>query len=134
MQIIRHGSAKEGASGPPTEQRTATFTGTVYGDQVLDSDPPGAVVNSVFFAPGSRTHWHSHADGQLLHVLAGRGLVAAGDAAPQPIGAGDVVWAPPGELHWHGGGPDSMVLHLAVSLGQTSWQGPVSDDDYGAGA
>ncbi len=129
MQIVRR-AGKEGPEGSPTDQRTATFTGTVYGDALLDGTE-GAAVTSVFFAPGGRTHWHSHEHGQVLHVLEGRGQVATESDAAQPIGPGDVVWAPPGEVHWHGGGPDSMVMHLAVSLGRTTWLGPVSDADYG---
>ncbi|MGH3303855.1 MAG: cupin domain-containing protein [Streptosporangiaceae bacterium] len=125
-------SSKEDPAGPPTEHRTATFSGTVYADALRDGTE-GAAVTSVFFAPGGRTFWHSHEHGQVLHVLEGRGLVAAEGDTPQPIGPGDVVWAAPGEVHWHGGGPESMLLHLAVSLGRTSWLGPVSDDDYGGG-
>jgi quercetin dioxygenase-like cupin family protein len=132
MEIIRRDSANDGPAGQRTEHRTATFTGTVYGDALLDGSE-GAAVTSVFFAPGARTFWHSHENGQVLHVLEGRGVVGTEDDTPQPIGTGDVVWAKPGELHWHGGGPDSMVLHLAISLGQTTWHGPVSDDDYGSG-
>ncbi|MBO0839135.1 MAG: cupin domain-containing protein [Actinobacteria bacterium] len=132
MEIIRRDSSKEGPVGPATQLRTATFTGTVYGDALLDGTD-GAAVTSVFFAPGARTFWHSHEHGQVLHVLEGRGVIGTRSDAPQPIGPGDVVWAPPGELHWHGGGPGSMVLHLAISLGRTSWHDPVSDDEYGAG-
>ena len=132
MEIIRRDSVKDAPDGPPTERRTATFTGTVYADALLDGSE-GAAATSVFFAPGARTFWHSHENGQVLHVLEGRGVVGTTDDPPRPIGAGDLVWAPPGELHWHGGGPDSMVLHLAISLGQTTWHGPVSDDDYGSG-
>lgn len=132
MKIVRRDSAKEAPGGAPTEQRAATFTGTVYADALLDGTD-GAAVTSVFFAPGARTFWHSHEHGQVLHVLEGRGVVGTGAGAPQPIGAGDVVWAAPGEVHWHGGGPDSMLLHLAVSLGHTTWLGPVTDDDYGSG-
>ena len=35
------------------------------------------------------------------------------------------------ERHWHGGGPETLMLHLAVSLDTTNW--PVSEADYGAG-
>jgi quercetin dioxygenase-like cupin family protein len=130
MHIVRQHSGEEDPAGPPTEHRTATFTGTVYGDALLDGTD-GAAATSVFFAPGARTFWHSHEHGQVLHVLEGRGQVATKDDDPRPIGPGDIVWAPPGEVHWHGGGPDSMLLHLAVSLGRTTWLGPVSDADYG---
>jgi quercetin dioxygenase-like cupin family protein len=132
MHIVRRASSKDETAGPPTEQRTTTFSGTVYADALLEGTD-GAAVTSVFFAPGGRTHWHSHERGQVLHVLEGRGQVATEGDSPQPIGPGDIVWAPPGEVHWHGGSPDSMVLHVAVSLGRTSWLGPVSDADYGGG-
>ncbi|HEY2509122.1 MAG TPA: cupin domain-containing protein [Streptosporangiaceae bacterium] len=123
MEIVQR---RDGAQ--PTEHRTATFTGEVYADPVLAADD--TMVTSVLFAPGARTHWHSHASGQLLQVLDGRGLVCAEGGAPQPIGAGDMVWARPGEVHWHGGGPETMLHHIAVSLGATTWLGPVADTDY----
>ena len=41
-------------SGAPSEQRTDTFTGLVYADQVLAS-ADGTKVASVFFAPAART-------------------------------------------------------------------------------
>ncbi len=129
MQIVSRNRSGDPA-GRPSEHRTATFTGTVYADSLLDGTD-GAAVTSVFFAPGGRTFWHSHSGGQVLHVLAGAGLVATEAGAPQPIGPGDIVWAAPGEVHWHGGGPESMLLHVAVSLGRTSWLGPVSEADYG---
>jgi quercetin dioxygenase-like cupin family protein len=132
MHIVRRDDRNQGMASRPTEHRTATFTGTVYADALLDGTE-GAAVTSVFFAPGGRTFWHSHEHGQVLHVLAGAGLVATEGGSPQPIAPGDVVWAAPGEVHWHGGDPESMVLHLAVSLGRTSWLGPVSDLDYGGG-
>jgi quercetin dioxygenase-like cupin family protein len=126
MEIIR----RQAGTGQPSSQRSTTFTGTVYGDPLLEGTD-GVTVTSVFFGPAGRTFWHSHEHGQLLHVLEGRGLVGTQDGEPQPLGAGDLVWAPPGELHWHGGGPDSMLLHLAVSLGVTTWHGEVSDTEYG---
>jgi quercetin dioxygenase-like cupin family protein len=132
MRIVRRDSGSPASSRPPTQQRTDTFTGPVYADALQDGTE-GAAVTSVFFAPGGRTFWHSHEHGQVLHVLEGRGMVATEGDSPQQIGPGDVVWAPPGEVHWHGGGPESMLLHLAVSLGRTSWHGPVSDADYGRG-
>jgi quercetin dioxygenase-like cupin family protein len=40
------------------------------------------------------------------------------------------VWIPPGEEHWHGAERESYLLHTAVSLGETEWLEPVSDEDY----
>ncbi len=128
MEIIK----RSNGTAAPTELRTATFTGVVYGDPLLDGTQ-GVAVTNVFFAPGARTYWHSHAGGQVLHVVSGSGLIGVDGEPPRPLGAGDVVWAPPGELHWHGGGPATALLHLAVSLGATTWGQPVSDADYGHG-
>ena len=36
------------------------------------------------------------------------------------------------ERHWHGGGPDTVLLHLAMSLGKTNWLDAVSDAEYAA--
>ncbi len=119
------------ASAAPSEQRTATFTGLVYIHPVLAAGD-GVAVNRVFFGPGSRTYWHSHERGQLLQVISGLGLICAEGGLPSSLEAGDVVWAPPGERHWHGGGPETLMMHLAVSLGTTSWLEPVSDADYSA--
>jgi len=46
------------------------------------------------------------------------------------VRAGDVVWAPPGEVHWHGAAPDAFLSHTAVSLGLTSWEGEVDEGHY----
>jgi quercetin dioxygenase-like cupin family protein len=128
MQIVK---ASVGSS-PPSEQRTATFTGQVYADPVLAS--PGEVtVARVFFAPAARTFWHWHERGQLLYVVSGRGLICADGGLPEELAAGDIVWAPPGERHWHGGGPNTVLLHLATSLGKTNWLDAVSDAEYAAG-
>jgi quercetin dioxygenase-like cupin family protein len=116
-------------AGTPTEQRAATFTGVVFGDSVLPATE-GVMVNTITFAPGARTHWHTHERGQLLTVVAGAGLVQLRGEPAQPIRTGDVVWISPGEDHWHGAAPDSLLVHTAVSLGETAWGDPVLDDDY----
>ncbi|MFB9831899.1 cupin domain-containing protein [Actinoallomurus acaciae] len=125
MKIIRRGQAGDA----PAERRTATFTGLVYADPLGTGD--GVTFASVFFAPGARTHWHWHEGGQLLHVLTGHGLICAEGGRPTPLRPGDLVWTPPGERHWHGGGPETVMAHLAVSLGTTNWLDAVSDDEYG---
>jgi quercetin dioxygenase-like cupin family protein len=129
MEIVK----RQGAAGAHSQQRTSTFTGLVYGDALLAS-ADGTAVNSVFFAPGARTFWHSHERGQILHVLSGHGLINSRGEPARALDPGDVVWVSPGEVHWHGGGPDTVLVHLAVSLGQTTWLGEVSADDYGSTA
>src|SRR5438094_447454 len=83
-----------GRSGQPSEQRTATFTGTVHMDPVLNA--PGVMINTVIFTPGARTYWHRHPGGQLLALTAGRGIVATRDGDTTAVTSGDVVWAEPG--------------------------------------
>jgi quercetin dioxygenase-like cupin family protein len=118
------------AEGRPSQARSDTFTGTVYLDPVLASSE--ASVGNVFFAPSSRTFWHSHASGQVLNVVRGRGLVATRQGEATFIEAADVVYAPAGEVHWHGGTHDTYVLHTAISLGQATWFEEVSSADYQA--
>lgn len=116
-------------SGGPSQRRKDTFTGDVWADPVLPSED-GITVASVFFSPGSRTYWHSHGGGQLLFVARGRGMVTTRSGDRSELRAGDVVQTPPGEQHWHGGSPNSFMIHSAVSLGQTSWFEEVSEEDY----
>jgi quercetin dioxygenase-like cupin family protein len=115
--------------GEPSEQRGPTFTGTVWADPLLATQD-GVMVNAVFFPPGGRTHWHRHERGQVLLVTAGRGYVQVRDGEGTWVAAGDVVHFPPGEEHWHGAGPESFLLHTAVSLGTTEWLEAVSPADY----
>lgn len=113
----------------PSEQRGATFTGTVWADPVMPSTD-GVMINNVFFSPGGRTHWHTHEVGQVLHVTAGKGWICKEGEAPQAIRAGDVVWIGPGERHWHGAADSSYMIHMATSIGKTSWEDAVTDKDY----
>jgi quercetin dioxygenase-like cupin family protein len=84
----------------------------------------------VCFTPGARTFWHSHGDGQILIVTHGRGFVCTRDDERSMITVGDAVYVPPGEEHWHGAADDTMLVHVAVSLGETRWLDEVADDVY----
>ena len=114
--------------GQPSGYGTGTFTGRALFDPVLDE--PGARVNSVLFEPGARTYWHSHTGGQVLMATVGRGVVETRDGDLRALQAGDVVWAPPGEVHWHGAGPGSFLAHTAISIGETVWAEEVTDEHY----
>jgi quercetin dioxygenase-like cupin family protein len=47
---------------------------------------------------------------------------------------GDRVYIPPDEWHYHGGGPDSPMAHVAVSMGgPAEWADPVTDQEYDEG-
>lgn len=116
------------------------FTGAVYLDSVFTGDGASdLVVGLVRFTPGARTHWHSHANGQLLRCTDGTGLVVSRDGTTIVLRAGDAVWTPAGEEHWHGGTPTTMMCHFAIldAAGDgpaTSWLEPVDDHDYAAAA
>jgi len=114
-------------------ERKDTFTGDVLLTTVV---PPtdGVTIAEVVFTPGARTYWHSHENGQVLLVTSGRGLLCAEGEQPQVVVAGDVVWTPPGQRHWHGAGPDSCLVHKAISMGTTAWDQPVTDAHYQAEA
>lgn len=124
MKVIH---ARDDAS--PSEQRSATFSGSVWADPVMPTTD-GVTINTVFFAPGARTYWHTHEVGQVLSVTAGSGWVCLEGEEPQVIRTGDVVWIAPGERHWHGASDTSYMVHVAVSIGKTGWQEEVSDKDY----
>ena len=118
----------EGQAGTAGKQGSR-FTGTAYPYLTLPSTD-GVVINTVDFTPGARTHWHTHESGQILQILAGRGLIQSAGGSVEVLRAGDTVWVPPGERHWHGAAPDSFMVHTAISLGATEWSDPVADSDY----
>jgi quercetin dioxygenase-like cupin family protein len=112
------------------------FSGDVYLTMIKTPEPPSKLIASlVRFTPGARTNWHSHAVGQTLHVTEGVGYVVNRDGEVITMRAGDTVWTPPGEEHWHGGTADNFMCHLALLEGVedgdgTTWLEPVSDEDY----
>jgi quercetin dioxygenase-like cupin family protein len=127
---IKRGSEQ----GQPSRRRPDRFTGDAVMDPMLEVPDHSVRIMNVFFEPGARTHWHTHSGGQVLHVTAGRGRVGVRGRRPQPVAAGDVVHFAPDEEHWHGAGPETSMLHLAVTLGdESAYLGPVSDADYAAG-
>jgi quercetin dioxygenase-like cupin family protein len=88
----------------------------------------------VSFEPGARTAWHTHPLGQTLYVVSGTGRVQSWGGPVRVIRAGDVVWIPPGEKHWHGAGPTTAMVHIAIQEAQdgkhVDWQEQVSDAQY----
>ena len=89
--------------------------GTVWIDEIVTGAAPSRLkANHVWFAPGSRTAWHTHPVGQTLHVVQGLGLVQLAGQRPQVIRPGDTVWIAPQERHWHGAAPGKTMAHLAM--------------------
>lgn len=107
---------------------TEHLTGTAWIDLLMretsngpDSTDATVTTTSVTFGPGSRSHWHRHSSGQLLVVVSGEGWVGDRQHGRQLVRAGDLVWTAPAEDHWHGATDDSVLTHLAVTLGSTHW-------------
>ena len=124
MQITRN--SVETTPGP-----SDWFTGAVFIDAVAaPSGPSRLAAASVHFTPGARTAWHVHPNGQTIFVTEGIGRCQREGGPVEEIRPGDRVFFEPDEDHWHGAGPDTVMSHLAISLGVTSWGDPVTDEDY----
>lgn len=113
------------------------FTGTVWQDPIVEAPEPARLrAVMVRFEPGARTNWHTHPLGQTLHVVSGAGLFQTRGERIVEIRAGDTIWIPPGEEHWHGAGPDTFMTHLAMQEAldgsPVDWLEPVTDEDYRA--
>jgi quercetin dioxygenase-like cupin family protein len=114
------------------------FTGAVYIDTVATpSNASRLSASSVHFAPGARTAWHTHPDGQSIYVTEGVGLAQRRGGPIEVIRPGDRVFFEPGEDHWHGAAPNRFMTHLAMldvddQGNSATWGAPVSDEEYGA--
>jgi quercetin dioxygenase-like cupin family protein len=117
---------------------STNFTGDVWMNLVFNGDDTSQLtVALVRFTPGARTNWHRHANGQLLVCTDGVGLVGTRDGRTVLLSAGESVWTPANEEHFHGGTSDNMMCHYAIldAAGEgeaTSWLEPVSDQQYAA--
>ena len=129
MQIIKSGSR------PTRKASSEYFTGNVWQDPIIEADEPARVrALRVSFEPGARTAWHTHPLGQTLHVISGVGLMGLRNEAPQLIKAGDTVWIPPDEEHWHGASATNSMTHIAIQEALNGsvaeWLDKVSDSEY----
>jgi quercetin dioxygenase-like cupin family protein len=131
MDIFRAGDRPNRQGSPDY------FTGTVWQEPLIEAPEPARVrAVVVTFQPGARTNWHTHPLGQTLHVLSGFGRVQLKGQPVQVIRPGDTVWIAPGEVHWHGAGPQNAMVHLAIQEAMdgkpVTWMHAVSDEEYGA--
>lgn len=132
MELVRNEPTSKG-----TPDR---FIGDVWVDRLGGVQPNEHMrVNIVRFAPGARNAWHAHALGQTLYVTEGVGRVQAANDEIHEIRAGDTIYTPPGEWHWHGAAPDQFMTHLAMweapqdGSAESEWGAHVSDEEYNAG-
>ncbi|ONH22399.1 cupin domain-containing protein [Pseudofrankia asymbiotica] len=131
MQLTRSGARSVTA---PSEW----FTGTAWVDEIAAPVVASRVrVDTIHFAPGTRTVWHRHPFGQVLYVTEGTGVVQARGGPVEVLRAGDSVRILPDEWHWHGAYPTTFMTHLAVQEvaedGTEAERGaPVTDTEYHA--
>src|SRR6184192_1654266 len=123
----------ESATGP-----REWFTGVAYVDPVATPSGPSRLsASSVHFAPGARTAWHTHPNGQTIYVTEGVGLVQRRGAPIEVIRPGDRVFFEPSEDHWHGAAPTRFMTHIAMlevddEGNPATWGDQVTDAEYGA--
>ncbi|MEN2738445.1 cupin domain-containing protein [Microbacterium sp. X-17] len=112
--------------------RLGSEVGSTSGDVLLDTvlQADGIAVNYGVFKPGARTFWHTHSHGQLFFIDGGRGMIATREDGIQVVAAGDIVWTPPGEEHWHGASPDTFVTYKAISMGTSTFLREVTDEEF----
>jgi quercetin dioxygenase-like cupin family protein len=110
------------------------FSGEVWMDELAAPDGNTSLsMMRVHFAPGARTHWHSHPRGQILHVVDGVGQIQVHGAEVRPLRPGDTAVTARGEWHWHGAAPDATATMLSVQGADrhnsvVEWAGPVTGD------
>jgi quercetin dioxygenase-like cupin family protein len=129
MEIKRNGSVAS-VKGP-----SEWFTGTVRIDAPFNGTGEARVGGvTVTFEPGARTAWHTHPLGQTLLIVSGAGLVQREGGAIEHVSAGDIVWFPPGEKHWHGATAQNAMTHIAIAEALdgkvVDWMDYVTDQQY----
>ena len=130
---------KKSGSQPTAKGPEEYFTGNVRIDPLNSAPEPARVSCAlVTFEPGARSAWHFHPLGQTLVVTQGCGWVQSEGQPKVEIRAGDVVWCPPNEKHWHGATSKTAMSHIAIqeSLNgkPVQWLQKVTDEEYSAAA
>ena len=123
------------ASIPSSRAPAENFSGTVRRDGLIHAEAPGRVSTGlVTFEPGGRTAWHTHPAGQILIVTGGRGWVQSEGQPRYEVTAGDAVWIPAHERHWHGATDTTAMTHIAVTESvegsAVTWMEHVPDADF----
>ncbi|WP_425330066.1 (R)-mandelonitrile lyase [Terrirubrum flagellatum] len=113
----------------------ANFTGAVAVTPLFaPNEYNNAGAGQVEFAPGARSHWHTHPAGQTLIITSGTGWVQQEGGEKIQVRAGDVIWAPPGVKHWHGATAGNSMSHIAVTPTldgkNVDWLEPVTDEQF----
>ena len=109
----------------PTERIPATgelFVGKVERQPLVgDADSRQIRVGVVTFHDGAVNRFHHHTFDQVLVITEGEGIVQVEGQPERRVTAGDVIFVPAGEIHWHGAAPGKSMSHLTVATpGQTA--------------
>jgi len=120
-----------GAGDLPPDYR-AHFAGSARFQQLTSPFEGGPDVFIVHFEAGGRTRPHVHHSGQILHVVAGEGVVAD-RGGRHVVSPGDTITVSPDEGHWHGGLPHSAMSHLTVQYRGTDVSWEVEEGDWASG-
>lgn len=116
----------------------AQFVGDVWFDAIAAPHEADQrmVVGLVKFAPGARTAWHSHARGQYLRVTQGVARFGDRDGNIIEVHAGQTLYTPPGQDHWHASAPGSYMEHIAMfenaddPADTTDWKEHITEAEY----
>ena len=89
-------------------------------------------VSSLKFPKGSRSNWHSHANGQLLMVQEGKALTQERGGQVREVGPSQPWWTAANVEHWHGATADTDLVQMTIYDGNVKWLEPVTDEQYKA--
>ena len=121
----------------PTRRAPAeSFTGTVWQEPIIEAPAPARVrsglvrLNRVRAPLGTRIRLARRSSSSLAREGTKLGRQV------REIKAGDVVWIPPNEKHWHGAAPTTSMVHVATQEAldgkHVAWMEHVSDEQYKA--
>lgn len=101
----------------PEPFESPNFNNPVYLGKILstpnEANSPEWVY--VVFPQGTYNRWHSHKTGQILIATDGVGQHQLKGGQIETLHPGDVVYCPPGVVHWHGAAPGSSFAHIAIN-------------------
>lgn len=110
------------------------FTGNAYNQGLVMDTVLTTIVGNVYFEPGARSNWHTHAAGQILVITDGVGYHQIEGQPIEIMRKGDVVTCPPNTRHWHGASPDTglqqMYIVPNIEKGVVNWMEAVTDEQY----
>lgn len=101
----------------------AWFEGQVQMEAVHDGSTLPVRQARVTFTDGGRTRWHLHRGDQVLYFVSGKGMVEERGGVLLECEEGDIVHVDGGAVHRHGARPGTSTTHVAVTAGDTVWEG-----------